>query len=302
MSTLDAPYFHNDKAARKHLEAILWPDGPFCPHCGSLDRIKALNGKSHRPGLYKCYDCSGHFTVTVGTLFERSHVPLHKWFQAVYWLCSSKKGISSHQLHRMLGVTYKTAWFMAHRIREGMRKKHTEPMGGAGKAVQADETFIGRTHYRKGEVGKRGYDAKEKVFTLVEDGQARSFHVPKVNAKTLKPILRQQITRNSTIFTDEANVYSGLGREFAHHFSVNHGIKEYVRGAVTTNACENYFSILKRGLVGVYQHVSPKHLKRYICEFDFRYNTRSTGDLGRAMEALRGIAGKRLFYKTSASA
>ena len=296
MSVFDAPHFKDDDAAREHLEQIRWPDGPYCPHCGSTDHVKRLEGKSHRPGLHKCYDCSGHFTVTVGTLFERSKVPLHKWFMATYLLCSSKKGISSHQLHRMLGVTYKTAWFMAHRIREGMREKHTEPMGGAGKAVQADETYIGRTNYRKGEVGKRGYDDKEKVFTLIEDGKARSFHVPSVNAKTLKPILREQISRDSAIFTDQASVYSGLRREFAHHFSVNHSIKEYVRGPVTTNACENYFSILKRGLIGIYQHVSPQHLKRYICEFDFRYNNRGLTDLERADVVLRGVEGKRLLY------
>ena len=297
MTDLSNPIFHDEAKAREYLEAVRWPDGPFCPHCGETENTRRMKGKSHRPGLFQCNSCRGAFSVTVGTLYERSKVPLHKWLMATHLLCASKKGMSSHQLHRMLGVTYKTAWFMTHRIREAMREKHTEPMGGEGKAVQADETFIGKTHYRKGEVGKRGYGDKEKVFTLVEGGKARSFHVPRVNAKTLKPILREQIRRDSTIFTDEAAQYTGLRKEFDNHLTVNHGVKEYVRGGVTTNACENYFSILKRGLVGVYQHVSPKHLKRYTGEFDFRYNTRGVEDHERAALALKGIWGKRLTYR-----
>ena len=297
MTDLSNPIFHDETKARKHLESILWPDGPVCPHCGEYENIRCLNGKSHRPGLHQCNSCRGHFTVTVGTVLERSKIPLAKWVLGFHLMSASKKGMSAHQLHRMLGITYKTAWFMAHRIREAMREKHTEPMGGAGKTVQADETYIGRTHYRKGEVGKRGYAEKEKVFTLVEDGKARSFHVPAVNAKTLKPILREQISRDSIIFTDEASVYSGLRREFAHHFSVNHSIKEYVRSHVTTNACENYFSIVKRGLNGVYQHVSQQHLKRYLGKFDFRYNERQISDAERASKALEGIKGRRLTYR-----
>ena len=298
MSDLQNPIFHDETKARKWLESQVWPDGPFCPHCGSVE-VTALKGKAHRVGLYQCKqkECRQQFTVTVGTLYERSKIPLSKWLMATYLLCASKKGMSTRQLSRMLGVSVKSSWFMMHRIRESMREKHTEPMGGAGKTVQADETYIGRTHYRKGEVGSRGHAEKEKVFTLIEDGKARSFHVPSVNAKTLKPIMRQQISRDSVIFTDEAGVYSGLRREFAQHFSVNHSIKEYVRGPVTTNACENYFSILKRGLIGIYQHVSPQHLKRYTGEFDFRYNTRDHSDLERTAKAVAGAWGKRLTYR-----
>ncbi len=296
MSTLDAPWFHSDAAARKHLEAVRWPDGPTCPHCGGMDRIKKLNGKSHRPGLRKCNECDGHFTVTVGTLFERSKVPLHKWFIATYLLCSSKKGISSHQLHRMLGVTYKTAWFMAHRIREAMREgKFPSGLGGENKVVEADETYVG------GKAKNRAFGPppeKEAVFALVErDGSVRSFHVPAVNAKTLRPILVTQIDRKSYLMTDEAGAYIRVGREFAGHGSVIHSIKEYVRGGFWhTNTVENYFSILKRGITGVYQHVSQDHLKRYLGEFDFRYNTRHLTDWERTGKALRGIEGKRLTY------
>ena len=242
MTDRQNPIFHDETKARKWLESQVWPDGPFCPHCGSVE-VTALKGKAHRVGLYQCKqkECRQQFTVTVGTLYERPNIPLSKRLMATYLLCSSKQALNTLQLRRQLGVpvkavSVKSSWFMMHRIRESMREKHTEPMGGAGKTVQADETYIGRTHYRKGEVGSRGHAEKEKVFTLIEDGKARSFHVPSVNAKTLKPIMRQQISRDSVIFTDEAGVYSGLRREFAQHFSVNHSIKEYVRGPVTTNA------------------------------------------------------------------
>ena len=203
MSVFDAPYFKDDHTAREHLEQIRWPDGPYCPHCGSTDRIRVLNGKSHRDGLHKCYDCNGHFTVTVGTLFERSKIPLHKWFIAVYLLCSSKKGISSHQLHRMLGVTYKTAWFMTHRIREAMRDgTFSDQLAGSGSVVEADETFIGhdKTKKPRGRKKGRGYHHKEKVLTLIErGGKARSFHVQEVNAETLKPILKEQIATDTKL-------------------------------------------------------------------------------------------------------
>ena len=285
MSTLDAPWFKNDEAARQHLEKIRWPDGPACPHCGSVERIKPLKGKSHRPGLYKCYECKGHFTATVGTLFERSKVPLHKWFQAVYWLCSSKKGISAHQLHRMLGVTYKTAWFMAHRIREAMRETNPEPLGGEGKVVEVDETYLGgRKRRTKNKLGRKiGLADKEKVVALVErDGRARSFHVESVNNLTIRRVLTEQLDRATHLRTDEAMFYRRIGKEYASHESVHHSVFEYVRGDVHTNTIENYFSIFKRGMKGIYQHVSQQHLKRYLGEFDFRYNQRQIGDWGRA--------------------
>ena len=295
MSTLDAPYFKNDTAARKHLERIRWPNGPYCPHCGCTERIKVLNGKSHRAGLHKCYDCSGHFTVTVGTLFERSKIPLHKWFMATYLLCSSKKGISSHQLHRMLGITYKSAWFMSHRIREAMREhKFAGPLGRGGGTVEIDETYWGR---KKGEKVRPGYKHKEKILTLVErGGELRSFHVPEVNSKTLRPILRQQISQSAHVKTDEAGYYRKLRDDFSSHEAVSHQMGEYVRGDAHTNTLEGYFSILKRGLTGVYQHVASHHLKRYVGEFDFRYNTRDLSDWERSGIALKGIGGKRLTY------
>jgi transposase-like protein len=295
MSDLDAPWFHDDEEARKHLEAIRWPNGPVCPHCGGVDRIKKLEGKSHRPGLYKCYDCEGHFTVTVGTVMESSRVPLHKWFLAIYWLCSSKKGISSHQLHRMLGVTYKTAWFMTHRIREAMREGSFGPVGGENKVVEADETYVG------GKAKNRAFrepPKKEAVFSLVErDGKVHSFHLPSVTAKSLRPVLKAHVDSKSYLMTDEAGVYRKIGMEFNGHGTVNHSIDEYVRGTFWhTNTIEGYFSILKRGINGVYQHVSQQHLKRYLGEFDFRYNTRKMTDWERAGIALKGIEGKRLTY------
>ena len=296
MTDLSSKRFHNEHTARKHLEAIHWPDGPICPHCGVIDNSSRIKGKSARPGLWFCGDCRKQFTVTVGTLFERSKVPLHKWLLAVHLMSASKKGMSAHQLHRMLGVTYKTAWFMAHRIREGMREFNPGPLGGVNKVVEADETYIGgKAKNRKG--GR--VPPKEAVFSLVErDGKVRSFHVPAVNAKTLRPILFTQVDRKSYLMTDEASVYTKTGEEYAGHGTVNHSIEEYVRGGFWhTNTVENYYSILKRGITGIYQHVSPKHLKRYVGEFDFRYNERDISDAERADKALKGITGKRLTYR-----
>ncbi len=299
MFVLSAPYFQDETEAIKHLEAIRWPDGPVCPRCGSLKSYK-LKGK--RLGLRRCgeKECRKDYTVTVGTLFERSHIKLHVWFQAVYWLCSSKKGISSHQLHRMLGVTYKTAWFMTHRIREGMRDGSLSPMGGAGTTVEVDETFIGvdrdikPKHQKKG----RGYHHKYKVLTLVErGGKTRSMVVDDLRAETLVPILREQIDRETRIVTDEAGQYKYLGRDFAEHHFVRHGQGEYGRGEIHTNTIEGYFSIFKRGMKGVYQHCGKRHLPRYLAEFDFRYNTRQITDIERATEVLKGIEGKRLTYQ-----
>ena len=295
MSDLQNPVFHDETKAREWLEAQIWPDGPTCPHCGSCEPT-ALKGKAHRPGLYQCNDCRQQFTVTVGTLFERSKIPLSKWLMATYLLSASKKGMSTRQLSRMLGVSVKSTWFMMHRIREVMRESKPGALGGSNKVVEADETYIG------GKAKNRAFGPppkKEPVVVLIErDGSVRSFHVEAVNARTLRPILVTQIDRASYLMTDESNVYTKTGREFSGHGTVNHSIKEYVRGKFWhTNTMENYFSILKRGINGNYQWVSAKHLKRYLGEFDFRYNTRHITDFERAAIAAKGIQGKRLTYR-----
>ncbi len=267
--------YSDENAARKHLEGLLWPEGPFCPHCGNTNpsRIHKLQGKSTRPGVYKCRECEKPFSVTVGTVFERSHVPLHKWIYAVHLLTTSKKGISSHQLMRMLDVTYKTAWFMSHRIREGMRPASMPPMGGGGKAVEVDETFIGRVEGQPKR--SHGWGHKNVVLTLVErGGEARSFHVEGVRVADITPNIRKNIRRESAMMTDEAQYYGEVGREFSSHQSVNHSKEEYVRGEAHTNTVEGYYSIFKRGMKGVYQHCAEKHLHRYLSEFDFRYSNR----------------------------
>lgn len=307
MSILSAPHFHNEEAAYEFVEARVWPHGRVCPHCGVVDRSSKMNGKSTRIGAYKCYACRKPFTVKVGTIFESSHIKLHIWLQAIYLMTSSKKGISSNQLHRTLGVTLKTAWFMSHRIREAMRPAFNDgPLGGEGKAVEADETYIGgkeKNKHRSKRTSAIGGQGKEVVFSLVERGGAvRSRHVPDVSGKTLRPIMKAQIDHRSVLMTDEAGQYREVGREFAGHQKVNHGIEEYVRGDAYTNTVENYFSILKRGITGTYHHVSQKHLKRYLAEFDFRYNERvalNVGDVVRAEKALKGIVGKRLTYETT---
>jgi len=290
--------FTDDDAAREHLESIRWPEGAFCPHCGAADRQGKLEGKSHRPGLYFCGHCRKQYTVTVGTAFERSKVPLHKWVLATHLLCSSKKGMSAHQLHRLLGVTYKTAWFMAHRIREAMVETPAAPLGSGGGTVEADETYWGNNG--KNRPGARGYEHKMKVFSLVErEGDVRSFHVPNVTAKTLGEVLRSQVAKEANLMTDEAKQYKKVGREFASHEAVNHGKGEYSRGVAHTNTIEGFFSILKRGLIGTYHHVGEQHLQRYVHEFDFRYNNRKVSDTDRAENALKGISGKRLTYRPS---
>jgi len=291
---LTHPVFIDEDKAREHLEMLRWPNGPFCPHCGDAEKITRLEGKSHRPGLHQCNACRQHFTVTVGTLFERSHIPLHKWLLAFHLMSASKKGISAHQLHRMLGITYKTAWFMAHRIREAMTNKPNGMLGNSGP-VEADETFIGT---KPGARKRRGYGHKNAIVSLVErGGEVRSFHVPSVNAKTLKSILKSHIVENARLVTDDAGQYRIIGPEFAEHDVVCHSNGEYVREDVHTNTVEGYFSILKRGLIGTYQHVSVQHLQRYVCEFDFRYNHRHRTDFQRTTDALKCIEGKRLTYR-----
>jgi transposase-like protein len=288
--------FQDETAAREWLEAQLWPAGPVCAHCGVIAEATAI---STRPGWYQCNACRAQFSVTVGTLFERSHIPLNKWLMAAFLVCASKKGISAHQMHRMLGVSYKSTWFMMHRIREAMNQG-TFPggLGGANKVVEVDETYVGgketnKHKSRRRTDGARGPVDKAPVIALVErDGSVRSFHVPNVSATTLRPIIVTQINRASYLMTDEAAVYTEVGREFHGHGTVNHSAEEYVRAAFWhTNTVENYFSILKRGIVGTYHHVSETHLHRYGAEFDFRYNHRSGqgwSDRDRATAMLKG--------------
>ena len=273
-AALNAPQFQDANKARVYLEAQVWPAGKkVCPHCGVIGEHYTLTGKSNRPGLYKCADCREPFTVTVGTVFERSKVGLHIWLAAVYLMSASKKGMSAKQIERMLGVTYKTAWFMCHRIREAMNTGFGGPLGGNGEAVEVDETYWGNKHpYGK---GPRGFGHKMKIVSLVErDGQKRSFHVANVTAKTVTPILRAQVAKKARLMTDEAKVYKKIGKEFASHDSVNHSIGEYARGDATTNTVESSFAILKRGLYGTFHHVSEQHLQRYVTEFDFKWNHR----------------------------
>jgi len=307
MSILSKPYFHDEEAAHAYLESILWQHGPVCPHCGGMDKaykIKANPEKRIRHGLWKCGHCRKQFTVKVGTVFEHARIPLHKMLQAVYLMTASKKGISAHQLHRVLEITYKAAWFLAHRIREAMRSGDLAPMGGGGGIVEVDETFIGndRTIKPKGEKKGRGYAHKHKVLSLVDraTGRARSMVVESLKVKDLKPILRQNIAAEARVYTDEAGQYAHLGKRYAEHAFVRHSKGEYDRGDVHTNTIEGYFSIFKRGMKGVYQHCGKKHLHRYVAEFEFRYNNRvahGIEDQRRAGIALRGIVGKRLTYE-----
>ncbi len=301
---LTNPIFTDLDAARKHFEAIRWPNGAHCPFCGKTETVKELGGKSMGPGWYHCKECRKKFTAAVGTIYERSHIPMTKWLLATHLMCASKKGMSAHQLHRMLGLPYKTAWFMAHRIREGMRElSPTGPLGGEGKTVEFDEAFIGgkekNKHASKRNKRNIGGAGKEAVFSLVErGGKVRSHHVPNVTGKTLRPIMDEQIAEETRTVSDDGGARARHS-EPNHHW-VNHSIGEYVRGDIHTNTVEGYFSIMKRGIVGVYHHVSPQHLKRYLAEFDFRYNERdglNVTDAERAKKAVAGVVGKRVTYR-----
>jgi transposase-like protein len=308
-SALHNPIFADATKARNWLENLLWADGRTCGYCGVVDESTGL---PTRPGYYQCNACRKQFTVMVGTVFERSHIPLNKWLMAAFLLCASKKGISAHQMHRMLGITYKSAWFMMHRLREAMAPSGKPgPMGGEGKVVEADETYLGKRDGKKGKpdtfVSGFGWmshpriDNQRKIVALVErGGPARSFVVNRVNKKTVSKILFTNADRKSTLMTDEAAFYKAPGAHFADHQSVNHSEYEYARGNATTNTVEGFFSIFKRGMKGVYQHCSEAHLHRYLAEFDFRYSNRAAleiDDQDRAKKALKGITGKRLTYR-----
>lgn len=298
MFDLTNPIFSDADKAREHLENINWPEGPFCPHCGERENVHRLQGKSHRKGLIQCNSCLKNFTVTVGTVFERSKVPLNKWMLATYLLASSKKGMSAHQLHRMLGVTYKTAWFMMHRIREAM-KDDSSPLGGPGMTVEADEAFVGGKK-RNRLSGKTA--PKKKVVALVErGGRARSIHVANIHANNVRSALVTNVDRASTLMTDEARIYWAVGREFAAHGHTLHASRKFGKGETHSNTAENFFSILKRGVIGTYHHWSEAHMHRYLAEFDFRYSTKADTDKERSDAILRGIVGKRLTYRRPAT-
>jgi transposase-like protein len=305
MSVLSDVRFHDEQAAYDWVESKLWPNGPVCPHCGSVERISKMDGKSTRIGAYKCYACRKPFTVKIGTIFEKSHVQMQIWLQAFHLLASSKKGFSANQLHRILKVSLQTAWFIGHRVREAMRSGSLAPMGGSGGSgvVEADETFIGR---KKGVPIKRGVGHKHAVLTLVERGGAvRSVHVENARAGTLIPIVNANIAKEARVMTDDAATYYNKLGHFAEHGVVNHSAEEYVSRidpTIHTNTVEGYFSIFKRGMKGIYQHCDERHLHRYLSEFDFRYSNRvrlGVNDEQRAVRAIKGAAGKRLTYRTT---
>jgi transposase-like protein len=307
-SVLSAKHFHNEEAAYAFVEARLWPEGPICPHCGGVERISKMGGKSTRIGAYKCYQCRKPFTVKVGTIFESSHIPMRHWLQAIFLMASSKKGISSNQLHRTLGCTLKTAWFLSHRIREAMRSTDTTPMGSDGTPVEMDETFVGFVEGQP-KTGRRAWSNKNVVFTLVErGGSARSFHVDGTRAGDFLPAIRANVAKGANVMTDELAAYKFIAEteQFGSHETVKHSKDEYVRyegdKVISTNTVEGYYSVFKRGMKGTYQHCKEKHLHRYLCEFDFRYSNRvalGVNDIDRAERALKGAAGKRLTYRTT---
>ncbi|MEA3540238.1 MAG: IS1595 family transposase [Pseudomonadota bacterium] len=302
MTNLTDPIFTNEEAARAHFEAIRWPDGRVCPHCGTIGNSTLMQGKTTRAGLYKCKDCRKPFTATMGAVYERSHIPLHKWLLATHLLVSSKKGMSAHQLFRMLGLgSYRTAWFMAMRIREAMRPESMDPMGGGGGTVEVDETFTGRQ--KGGKKVARSVHHKMKVLSLLDrtTGRTSSVVIPNMKPENVLPILRANIAAEARVMTDDAGQYRFLSRDFAEHHVVRHESGEYaLPGGITANTIEGYFSIFKRGMRGVYQRCAQHHLHRYLAEFDFRYTNREavgTNDAMRALKAVRGTVGKRVTYQ-----
>lgn len=317
MSVLSRPYFHDEAAAFAFVEGIVWAQGPVCPHCGCMGRIYPLQGVRSKPttkspegalrhGLKKCGDCRKQFTVRIGTIFEESHLPMTKWLQAIFLMCASKKGVSSHQLSRTLEITYKSAWFLTHRIREAMRSGELAPFGSDGGMVEADETFIGQER-EKANPKAGGFAHKMKVLSLIErnTGRSRSMVLDGMSLNHIVPILEANIAREAHLMTDEATHYRFIGWNFDNHSFVTHKTGEYVSRAnptIHSNTVEGFFSIFKRGMKGVYQHCSKKHLHRYLAEFDFRYSNRialGVDDTMRATEALRGVVGKRLTYRST---
>jgi transposase-like protein len=308
-SIISDKHFHDEKAAYRFVEERVWPEGPVCPHCGGVDRISPMKGKSTRVGAYKCYQCRKPFTVKIGTIFESSHVPLRHWLQAIFLLSSSKKGISANQLARTLGCTLKTGWFIGHRIREAMKLVGADPIGGVGKVVEADETYMGDKHIvtKRTKHGKSAHSSKRSVVALVErGGPVRTFHVDHASKMHIENIVRENVKRESEIHTDESRLYGDMLEYVAGHHTVIHSGQEYVRyegeRTVHTNTVEGVFSVFKRGMKGTYQHCAEKHLHRYLAEFDFRYNNRvalGINDLDRADVVLKGIVGKRLTYRTA---
>jgi transposase-like protein len=304
MSVLSAPHFHNEEAAYAYVESRLWPNGPVCPHCKGTERIGKMGGASTRIGAYKCYACRKPFTVKIGTVFEASHVPMRHWLQVMFLMASSKKGVSANQVHRTLGCTLKTAWFICHRIREAMTAGALDQFGGNGGGVEADETYWGT---QPGKEVKAGTGHKFAVMSLIDrdSGRAYSQVITDFKLSTIAPLLDEAISRKARLITDEAATYKALGWNFADHVSVNHGRGEYVnRQDVTihTNTVEGFFSVFKRGMRGIYQHCEGKHLPRYLAEFDFRYSNRSAlgvSDVQRADIMLSGVVGKRLTYRTT---
>jgi len=308
---LSDPAYHDEDSARNYLEEVRWPDGPFCPFCGSFETVKPVGGPSMGPGWYYCSACQDKFTVRVGSIFERSHIPIHKWLLAFRLMTSSKKGVSTHQIHRTLGITYKSAWFMTMRIREAMTDTDPTPLGGEGKTVESDETFYGRKPdaedpwYFDNERGWRkkrmAWSQKIPVVTLVErGGKSRSVKAENVTAREIRRIVLQNADTKSALMTDEAHAYTNIGKRFSSHESVNHSKDEYVRGDAHVNSAEGFFSIFKRGMTGIYQHCGEQHLHRYLAEFDFRYSNRiklGVDDTERTRRAIKGAGGKRLTYR-----
>jgi len=302
-SVLSAPQFQDENAAFEYVEAHLWPRGPVCPHCQNTDgtKIGRLNGKTTRPGLRKCYACRKPFTVRIGSIFEDSHLALHLWLQVIHLMCASKKGISTRQVQRMLQCSMKTAWHLTHRIRLAMVDgSENGPLGGFGKHVEADETYFGR---RAGvPKAKGGGSHKMAILSLIErGGEARSFHIERTTSKNIAPLVAKHVDPQSVLNTDEAEHYKTIGRQFAGHGSVSHARGEYVKGTAYTNTAEGFFSVFKRGMIGVYQHCDERHLHRYLAEFDFRYNARQklgVTDTQRTSRAVMGGKGKRLTYET----
>lgn len=299
-SIFSTPHFNDEAAAYAFVESHLWPDGPVCPHCGVVGQAGRLNGKTSRPGLWKCYGCRKPFTVKIGTIFEASHIAMRDWLSAIHLICSSKKGISSNQLHRTLGITLKSAWFVSHRIREAMKPAGRQaPMGNDGGMVEADETYIGKSEEGPG----HGQRSKRAVMALVErGGRMRSLYMPVVGKADVHDVVKHHVSPSAKLNTDESNLYFGIEDWVASHATVKHSEKEYARGEVSTNTVEGAFGLFKRGMVGTYQHCGVQHLQRYLNEFDFRYSNRKAlgiEDEGRTVKALKGAAGKRLTYRTT---